>query len=86
MPHKPHSMIIDILRDPYSYVAAAGVGLMSSIEYVVNHVNPVLGLLAGIGGLWMLSLSIIEKIKRNRLLDAEYEEWQEEKRRRDGES
>lgn len=78
---KHTKMIAQILKDPLNYIGSIGVTMMLAVEWLATNVTPVLGLIAGIGGLIMLVFSIVEKIKRNRILDMEMRIKNEEHRR-----
>ncbi len=70
--------MIYALKDPTTYIASIGMILMFAVNWIVDNVNPVLGLLAGLGGLVMIVLSIAEKIKKDKLNSLELKIKEEE--------
>lgn len=54
-------MLIDLIRDKWSYVSIFGMTMMSVTSWISTHLNPVIATIAGLLGLVMLVLGIIEK-------------------------
>ena len=56
-----NTMLIDLIRDKWSYVSIFGMTMMSVTSWISTHLNPVIATIAGLLGLVMLVLGIIEK-------------------------
>lgn len=54
-------MIIHTLKDPSIYIGSAGASLAFIGQWVAEHINPLIGSAAGMLGLIILVLTIIEK-------------------------
>ena len=54
-------MLIDLIRDKWSYVSIFGMTMMSVTSWISTHLNPIIAAIAGLLGLVMLVLGIIEK-------------------------
>ena len=74
-------MITDILKDHSVHTGTLGGILMISAKWIFENISPMLGLLAAFGGVIVVSLSIAEKVKKNRLLDLEIKREKEEIKR-----
>ena len=63
MTHKQavNTMLIDLIRDKWSYVSIFGMTMISVTSWISTHLNPVIATIAGLLGLVMLVLGIIEK-------------------------
>lgn len=59
--HIINTMLLDLIRDKWSYVSIFGMTMMSVTSWISTHLNPVIAAIAGILGLVMLVLGIIEK-------------------------
>lgn len=66
------------MHDHQFHLGTFGATLSISGKWIYDNVSPILGLLAAIGGLIIVVYSIIEKSKKNKLLDAELRLRQEE--------
>lgn len=56
-----NTMLIDLIRDKWSYVSIFGMTMMSVTSWISTHLNPIIAAIAGLLGLVMLVLGIIEK-------------------------
>ena len=56
-----NTMLIDLIRDKWSYVSIFGMTMISVTSWISTHLNPVIATIAGLLGLVMLVLGIIEK-------------------------
>jgi uncharacterized membrane protein HdeD (DUF308 family) len=56
------TMIFGMLKDPWTGVSIIGMCMLSITQFISTHLNPVVAFLAGILGLVMLVLGIIEKV------------------------
>lgn len=68
--HPPiiEKMLIDLVKDKWSYVSIFGMSMMAVTSWISTHLNPVIATVAGLLGLVMLILGIVEKainIKRS---------------------
>lgn len=68
--HPPiiETMLIDLVKDKWSYVSIFGMSMMAVTSWISTHLNPVIATIAGLLGLVMLILGIVEKainIKRS---------------------
>lgn len=55
-------MIISMMKDPWTGVSIVGMCMLSITQFISTHLNPVVAFVAGLLGLVMLVLGIIEKI------------------------
>lgn len=60
-----------ILKDHNVHTGALGTFLVMASKWIAENISPLLGLMAALGGLIVVILSIKEKVKKNRILDAE---------------
>lgn len=61
--HPPiiETMLIDLVKDKWSYVSIFGMSMMAVTSWISTHLNPVIATVAGLLGLVMLILGIVEK-------------------------
>jgi|GEM_PF-6164007 len=64
-------MLAHIIKDPWTYLSTAAAAMVLAVNWIAEYATPIMGLLAGIGGLAVLLLGILEKRKKNKLLDLE---------------
>ena len=57
-----HTMIVEMFKDKWSYVSVFGMSMMSVTTWLSAHINPIIGTIAGLLGLVMLVLGIVEKL------------------------
>ena len=56
------TMLIDLVKDKWSYVSVFGMSMMAVTSWISTHLNPVIATIAGLLGLVMLILGIVEKL------------------------
>lgn len=71
-------VIQNILKEPGLYIGYAGVFLISVSSWVMQHMNTAVGICAGILGLIISTLIVVEKIRRNKILSVELKIKQKE--------
>lgn len=71
-------VIKEFLKDPWSYVGTAGLGMIAAVKWITEHFNPIIAALAGLGGLVLICFGIAEKYhkfmaakKENKKVDLE---------------
>lgn len=72
-------MIQQMIKDPWSYIATVGTLF---VQWVMMHASTMVGLLMGLGGIITIYFGIREKIKKNKLLDMEIREKEQDRRDR----
>lgn len=55
-------MIFGMLKDPWTGVSIIGMCMLSITQFISTHLNPIVAFIAGLLGLVMLVLGIIEKV------------------------
>lgn len=56
------TMIFGMLKDPWTGVSIIGMCMLSITQFISTHLNPIVAFIAGLLGLVMLVLGIIEKV------------------------
>lgn len=69
-----------IFKDHQVQIGSIGASLTLAGKWIFDHINPLLGMLAGIGGLIIVAYSIMEKRKRVKIADMELRIKEEELR------
>lgn len=71
-------MIWHILRDHQVHNGAIGATITLMAKWIFENISPILGIVAAFGGVIMVVLSIIQKLKQNRLLDIELKQKEDQ--------
>ena len=54
-------MVIGLIKDPWMILSFLGMSVYITAQWIATHINPVITMIAGLLGLVMLFLGIIEK-------------------------
>lgn len=54
-------MIQGLVKDPWTFVSMLGISLGVAVQWLAAHINPVITMVAGLLGLILLGLGIVEK-------------------------
>lgn len=68
-------MIKDVVTDPLLLIGASAA---AATNWIAQVANPFVALLAGIGGLAIIGLTIAEKLKKLRMMDMKMKREEEE--------